>query len=222
MSAAVVTLRGEGEATKVSGDAALEGALTDRIVAEFDLMTAAELLGLLRYARLPPEQRVTPTDHSPLVGRPRYARPFGESERGALGNMVWLFGRRVAIDVRGQPRVERTLQDVVARGFDEPTRAALGHALAEQTLDAARKLAPLPCLCGTGCRRPMEHDAFFQLSRLQHPSAPVDDVATSGPCRVCGRWWTFRESGDSHYGYHYEERELALPTALSQLVRAGD
>lgn len=222
MSGDVVTLRGEGEPTVVSGESALEGALTDAIIAGFDLVTAAELLGLLRYARLPAEQRVTPNDDTPLEGRPRYTRPLGGGGRGVVASMAWLFGRRVAIDAPGQERVERTLDDVVAHGFDDASRAALGNELAEQTRDAARRLAPLPCLCGTGCQRPMEHDAFFQLTRLQHPSAPIDDHASTGLCRVCGRWWTFRESGDSHYGYQYEQRQLTLPVgALAELGRAS-
>lgn len=218
----VVTLRDDGESAAVSGDEALDGALTETVVARFGLMTAAELLGLLRYARLPTEERVTPTEPAPLTHRPRYTRPFGGGGRGAVASMVWLFGRRVIVDVPGQGRVERALADVVACGFDEPTRAALGEALAQQTLDAARQLAPLPCLCGTGCRRPEEHDAFATLIRLQHPTAPIDDYASSGVCRVCGRWWTFRESGDSHYSYHYEQRQLGLPEgALAELGRTA-
>ena len=39
---------------------------------------------------------------------------------------------------------------------------------------------------------------------MQHPKAPVEDRTTVAACAVCGRLWTFRTTGDSHYGWSHE------------------
>ncbi len=89
-----------------------------------------------------------------------------------------------------------TLNDAVLRTFDL------------MTLVEARALSPLPCFCGTGWRRFHEHDALLNLARCQHPRAPIDHKAMTARCRICGRWWTLEEMGDSHYSYHYSVRQF--------------
>lgn len=194
-----------------SGDAVLEGALDDAILRAFGVEALAEVSAVLRHLRLPDEQRVQPTDATALEGRPRFHRPFGRTGRGVVSPLVWFFGRSVAIDVPGQGRTTRTLGDVARDGFDDATTSALGEELAEQVLVAARQLDPLPCMCGTGCERPHDHDAFASLARKVDPRAPIDVNATTGRCRVCGRWWTFYEAGDSHYSYRYRVSQLLVP-----------
>ena len=96
----------------------------------------------------------------------------------------------------------------VARDGLGEHRERLGEALSDAVERAARQLAPLPCFCGTGCQRLHEHDALTRLIYRQHPHAAVDHSATTAWCRVCYRWWTYEESGDSRYRYFYNVRQF--------------
>ena len=191
------------EQTTCSGDDFLAGTLSGAVLAAFDIMELAEARGLLRYRRLPPERQIVPTDTAPLAGRPHIRRDFSSPEQG----MVWFIGRTLAIDVRGQDRVEVPMAEAAEAGLDA-CRAALGDALIDRVVEAARALSPLPCFCGTGCQRIHEHDALMQLSSCSDPRAPIDRRAALLRCRVCGRWWTYQEEGDSHYSYHYTVRQF--------------
>jgi len=187
-----------------SGAAFLQGALNERVLSIFKLMTLTEALALLTEARLPAEQRPMPAETTSLDGRPRFVRDEAFADASGL---VWFFGRTLAVDARGQARVELPLGAVARDGLGT-LRAALSTELADAVEQAAQQLAPLPCLCGTGCQRLHEHDALVSLVRRQHPHAPIDHSATVAWCRVCGRWWTYEEAGDAHYSYHYTVRQF--------------
>lgn len=187
-----------------SGDAFLEGALNERVLSIFNLMVLTEALALLTEARLPAEQRSPPAETTALRGRPWFVRDEAFSD---ASGMVWFFGRTLAVDARGHPRVELPLGAVARAGLGT-LRATLSPELAAAVEQAAQLLAPLPCLCGTGCQRLHEHDALVSLVRRQHPHAPIDHSATVAWCRVCARWWTYEEAGDSHYSYHYTVRQF--------------
>ena len=187
-----------------SGDAFLEGALNERVLSIFGLMTLTEALALLTEARLPAEQRPPPAETASLAGRPRFVRDEAFSD---ASGRVWFFGRTLAVDAKGRPRVALPLAAVASDGLGV-LRATLSAALADVVEEAARQLLPLPCLCGTGCQRLHEHDALVSLIRRQHPHAPIDISATVAWCRVCARWWTYEAAGDSHYSYHYTVRQF--------------
>jgi hypothetical protein len=188
-----------------TGEELLTGVHDDAVLSAFDLATLAEAHAVLRDARLPPERRLPPADPAPLTDRPSIRWDRHQSRKG----LIWFFGRSIAVDVSGQPRVTITLAEAAAGGL-EPWRSALGGAMIDDATEDARRLAPLPCFCGTNCQRTHEHDALMHLIRIQHPYATIDYSATTTRCRVCGRWWTFEELGDSHYSYQYRVRQLLV------------
>jgi hypothetical protein len=186
-----------------SGDQFLAGTLNERVLSTFDLMTLTEALALLTAARLPDAQRPPQAENTALRGRPWFARDEAFSD---ASGKVWFFGRTLAVDAKGQPRVEVPLAVVACDGLAE-CRSRLSAELADAVEQAARQLVPMPCLCGTGCQRPHEHDALTSLVRRQHPHAPIDYSVTVYWCRVCARWWTYMAVGDSHYSYSYTVRQ---------------
>ncbi|MFT5684095.1 MAG: hypothetical protein ACI8RZ_005036 [Myxococcota bacterium] len=195
------TVRLEPAGLSCSGDDFLSGTHNSAILTIFDLMTFVEVRAVLTNARRPEAQQ-HPALPDPPVGRPQIPWDSFHNDQGR----VWIFGRRVAVDVSGQSRVELPLSEA-ADGM-EPFGEALGEALVDDVVQATRQLDPLPCFCGTGCQRSHQHDALTSITRSQHPHAPIDHHATVYRCRVCSRWWTYQETGDSHYSYNYQVRQF--------------
>lgn len=146
-----------------------------------------------------------------LAGRPQVSRYYSDNlGRGASTWNVWLFGRRVIVGVRGAPRVECSFRELLATGFTPASAARIGPE-ATAILEGVRRLEELPCMCGTGVERASQHGSLKTLASDQDPSAPIEHRVTVARCTVCGRGWTFIESGDPHYSYRYEVRPFPPP-----------
>jgi hypothetical protein len=191
------------DASSCTADDFREGALHRQVMALFDVETLTEAHGWLLEGTWPEQRRVVPTDHTPLEGRPTVSRAFTHQRRVP----IWFFGRTIALDLPDTPRQEIPMATVAAHGLDG-FRRALGSDLVRRAVAAARALDPLPCFCGTGCTRSHEHDALDHLVSHQHPLATMVHRASLYRCRVCGRWWTYTEAGDTHYSFHYDVRQF--------------
>jgi hypothetical protein len=122
--------------------------------------------------------------------------------------MVWLHGRNVIISPVEQPRTVQRMADVSRDGLSAEHRQALGDVHADAAEKAVRALDPMPCMCGTGCLTPNEHGTLQMLSRCTVPDIPVDQVAQTGRCTTCGRWWTFEEISAFRYAPQRHIRQL--------------
>jgi hypothetical protein len=149
--------------------------------------------------------------HDEIAGRPKVARYYSDNlGRGASTWNVWLFGRQVIVDVRGEPRVECSFRELLATGLTAASAERIGPQAAV-ILDGMRRLDELPCMCGTGVERASQHGSLRTLASDQDPSATIEHRVTVARCTVCGRGWTFIESGDPHYAYRYEVRPFPPP-----------
>jgi len=189
---------------KCSGEDFLDGDLQDEVRDIFEVGTLSEAIAVLRFSRLPEEQKFQPTNHSSLKGRPQYKRFFGENTRGVHTSNVWFFGRKVAVDIVGKARETLSLQELSQKGLSAVHRQALGDKWSDIIEQAAQDLAPLPCMCGTGCREPEEHGSLQVLSRCRVPNIPVDHDVCTCRCKVCGRWWTFERISAFRYTPEYK------------------
>ena len=136
----------------------------------------------------------------PAPRRSRVKRFHGRSGRGVVAPHVHIHGRHVRGRGPDGLRWESTLEEAAATGLPDALRQALGDADADAVLDAVHTLRAADCDCGEA-EAPGHHRTLRTLASEQYPRAPMDDRTVVGACTVCGRLWTFRTTGDSHYGY---------------------
>ena len=146
--------------------------------------------------------------------RPRHPRIFGGGRGGTW--TAWIFARRVRFSARGIDGVqEMSFEELIADGVPQDFTSICGADIADTIKKAARELAPLECMCGTGCETPEQHGDLHRLSSARDPRAPYDVTADLVECVVCSRWWTFSERGDSHYSYTRSLSQF-IPTFASE------
>jgi hypothetical protein len=199
----------EGNSLTISGEPPLstaetnQSALLQTKLALFDFETQMEIEAYLKELPSIPQIR---GDIS-VIGRQRYARYYSDNMgRGASTYNIWLMGRHMIIEVRGKPRLECSFDEFLKKGFGDGRESIIGPEAGMISI-AVQRLSEYPCFCETGAETPSQHGTIKKIVSEQHPQAPIDHRVTVGRCSVCHRGWTFTESGDSHYSYHYSVRE---------------
>ncbi len=148
----------------------------------------------------------------PASYRGRPSATFSWSGPRGVPGAMWIMGRTLRVSLPGIPNgPDIPFATLLANDLPEPLRSAMPGDWAAGVLDSIRRLATLPCFCGTGFERAHEHDALAQGPRVQHPTAPIDVSVMAGRCRMCGERWLLEEAGDSHYEYHYRVERLVYP-----------
>jgi hypothetical protein len=185
-----------------------EKGLLGKLLKGFEFEAQLEVEAVLQEESLPLEQR-TPAPNISLQGRSSVSRYFSDNMgRGASNYNVWIMGREAWIDVKGQARLTLALSELAKGKLPGAQGSVLGFA-ANELFDAAQKLSPLPCFCGTGAETPEQHGTIDEIiSSRQHPDATCDHLVTIGRCSVCYRGYTFTKSGDSHYSYSFYVRDF--------------
>jgi hypothetical protein len=152
-------------------------------------------------------------DRASLAGRPR-VRFSWSNPRGVPG-AAWIMGRTVRVSLPGIPKTpDIPFASILSGGFPKEVLRAMPMGWADEIVQSVQRLAPLPCFCGTGFERNLEHDALAYGPQVQHPNAPVDFTVMATRCQVCGLRWLLEESGDSHYEYHYRVSPWVDPQTL--------
>lgn len=179
-----------------------DGAANAVILSDMGLDVLAEVSALASDLEL-----IDAIDTTPAPERRRHERIYGGGRGGTW--TVWFFGHRVRFSARElEGTREATLEELVKDGLPEGFDDICGEEQATRILTAARDLAPLECMCGTGCQTPDQHGSMRRLSSARDPRAPYDVTAEVVRCEVCQRWWTFEERGDSHYGYQRNMKQF--------------
>jgi hypothetical protein len=159
-----------------------------------------DLIALVEARALEKLGGVVPPDPPPLPPRPQVPRVFSFG-RGDP-RCVWIFGRQVSASADGLSG-DASFEDFLVHGFPPDIAAKLGAECVARVTAAVSSLAPLPCMCETGAETVEQHGTIEHLASADNPESYVDDRASCGRCRVCGRIWTFEVSGDPYYEMHY-------------------
>lgn len=128
----------------------------------------------------------------PLPVRPTVPRLFQ-----GPGAWMGIVGRRV--EHLGRPAWTAPFEAVLADGLPAELAERLGAEATAALQAAVATLAPLPCPCGTGAESLAAHGQLRLQERLADVGSTVAYEVTTAQCTVCGRWWTFEESGDDRY-----------------------
>lgn len=129
---------------------------------------------------------------------------------------VWIDGRTVRTLAEERKVPDMDFETFLRDGYPPDVVAILGEETVASVTDAVRQLAPLSCMCGSGADTPEQHGTIVTLASGQNPDAPIDDRITIGVCSVCGQTWRFRETGDTHYSYHYQCEPIDLTSPRIQ------
>lgn len=182
------------------------GALHDPIVDAFDFPTLVEALALALPSSKALLEGGVPSD--PLH-RPKVVRVHGGG-RGAAW-VVFLLGRTVSGRALGEPFV-LSFDDLLARGLPSSVASVIGTETAAAVTHAVEQLAPLPCMCDTGCETQDQHGTTTSLLRRENPHAACEFHVSVAQCSVCQRLWSFQMVGDSHYSYQCSARPVVSVT----------
>ena len=193
----------EEESKGVSHQDYLDGVLFEYVVRNFSFPIAVEICGTIKAK----PKALSGTQNSKTVRKPYFERIFGGG-RGALW-VVWLFGKNIRTSVRTPNNLtipDMSFAEFLENGFPQEYQTVIGAEEMQKIALAVKKLSPLSCMCSTGAKTPWQHGSIDVFLRRQHPFAPIEHSIELGRCTICNKSWSFEESGDSHYSYHYRVR----------------
>lgn len=181
-------------------------ALHTQVEQLFDYVVLARARAVVMEPTLDPP--FTPTHDVPSIqGRPQIQRVHSSGRGG--GWCVWILGRKVRFSLREHKVDDQPFETILASGLPHSVQEGLPAEICEQVLAGVQALSPLPCMCGTGCETTDQHGSFRTFV-YGNGNGPVEMNVQVGRCTVCGRGWSFREEGDSHYSFHYDVQPFDL------------